>query len=183
MIFNSVKYILYLVLSEYQVFGRSLCIRTSSDYPLHSINSIGSEVGRLVGRLSSEVTPQFILELMAGDSGHLSITCQQDQLDRVGREYEQCYRQVAHQTKCVTRDEEVCQWLSVWTKTCTHQILSKCLARRATNLLVKLKTRLMMESNSEVERLCRDRDIEVVYPVKHSKQQENLLSSRWLRLG
>ena len=135
----------------------------------------------MVGRLSSEVTPQFILEMMAGDSGHLSIRCEQAKLDKVGREYEQCYRQVAHQAKCVTRDQDVCQWLTVWTKTCTQKILSRCLASRATELLVKLKNRLMMESDLELERLCGDTDIEVEYPVK--QQQENLISSRWLRLG
>merc|ERR1711910_92433 len=184
MIFNWLAYILYFILSESsQVFGRSLCIRTSSDYPLHEINSVGSHVGRLVSRLSSEVTPQFILEMVAENSGHRGITCEQRELDHVGREYHRCVRQVAHQARCVTREQEVCQWLQLWTKTCTQQILSKCLASQATEMLVKLQSRLMMESHLSLRNLCGDQKIDVVYPVKPSRHKETLISTRWLRLG
>ena len=101
----------------------------------------------------------------------------------MGRQYKQCVRQVAHQTRCVTRDEEVCQWLQVWTNTCTHQILSKCLHPTATELLVKLKSRLVLESHLKLEKLCGSNDIDVVHPVHHAKHQDNIISSRWLRLG
>ena len=125
----------------------------------------------------------MLLELVGHNSGQSFLTCQQSQLDKVGREYEQCVRQAAHQTRCVSREQEVCQWLQLWTKTCTQQILSKCLASQATEMLVKLQSRLMMESHLSLRNLCGDQKIDVVYPVKHSRHKETLISTRWLRLG
>jgi len=106
------------------------------------MNPLGSQVGRLILRVSTEVTPQLMLELAGHNAGQSFLTCQQAELDRVGREYEQCVRQAAHQTRCVSRDQEVCQWLQVFLQTCTQHILQRCLSTEATQILVSLKTRL-----------------------------------------
>ena len=148
------------------------------------MNPLGSQAGGLILRVSQEVTPQLLLELVGHNSGQSFLTCQQSQLDKVGREYEKCVRQVAHQTRCVSKEQEVCQWLQVFLQTCPQHILQRCLTPDATEILVSLKTRLVMEGQLELKKLCVNSLSEVRNPVlKDFSKQKKITSSRWLRLG
>ena len=177
--------VFYLLLPDYQVLARSLCLRTAGDQPLYKGSALGSHVARLILRVSKEVTPQLMLELVAHNSGQSFLTCGQPELDSVGREYEQCARQTAHQARCVTREEEVCPWLEVFLTTCTQHILASCLTSEATEMLLSLKTRVLMESEVRLKKLCANsQQSQVKSPVaRQHRNQEKISSSRWLRLG
>ena len=179
--------IFYLILPpDYQVTARSLCLRTSGDHPLYGINPLGSEVAHLILRVSSEVTPQLLLELVAHNAGQSFLTCSQPELDSAGREYEQCVRQTAHQSRCVSREEEVCPWLEVFLRTCTSQILARCLTSQAAERLLSLETRLVMESQeARLKNMCANSQGGVRAPavVRQTNNLEKITSSRWLRLG
>ena len=148
------------------------------------MNPLGSQVARLISRVSSEVTPQLLLELVSHTSGQSFLTCEQAELDRVGREYEQCVRQTAHQARCVSREQELCQWLEVFLHTCTNHILNRCLTAQATEMLLSLKTRLVMESQLKLKAMCVASQGQVRNPlVLQFHNQEKITSSKWLRLG
>ena len=134
--------------------------------------------------VSSEVTPQLMLELVEHNAGQSFLTCSQPELDSAGREYEQCVRQTAHQTRCVSREQEVCPWLEVFLRTCTSQILARCLSSQAAEMLLSLKTRLVMESQARLKKMCANSQSGVRPPVvKQTNNLEKITSSRWLRLG
>ena len=159
--------------------------RITGDQPVYETNPLGSRVAALILRLSSEVTPQLMLELVGQNAGQSFLTCEQAQLDSVGRQYERCVRQAAHQARCVTREQEVCGWLQVFLQTCTRHILQRCLTTEATEMLLSLKTRLVMESSEiKLQKMCANSQIEGRNPlVKQLNNQEKITSARWLRLG
>ena len=178
--------IFYLILPpDYQVTARSLCLRTSGDHPLYEINPLGSQVAHLILKISSEVTPQLLLELVEHNAGQSFLTCSQTELDSTGREYEQCVRQTAHQSRCVSREEEVCPWLEVFLRTCTSQILARCLSSQAAERLLSLETRLVMESQARLKKMCANSQagVRAQVVVRQTNNLEKITSSRWLRLG
>lgn len=176
---NLINILLSVVLSEYQIESRSLCIRSNSDASPYEINPHGAKYGRLVGRVSSSVTGQFLLETVSSSEGHADIKCHQDDLDVAIREYERCVRQIQHQLRCSGSRDSVCGWFHTFVETCTGKILGRCLSDQSLESLKLLQNAVIRNNDKVAREGCDENDqIQGVLDfVRDLQHQENFLSS------
>ncbi len=161
------------------VLGRSLCVRSHSDASPYQVSGHGARMGRLIGRVSTEVTSQFMLELLTANLGHSEVTCGQGELDTVLGDYERCVKQVQHSVRCTERLEEVCGWVSAFTDTCTGQILGRCLTDESvTSLKMLQKTTVKNNAKKDLQNCENSEEIQRVFNFATDLQHtDNFLSS------
>ena len=141
------------------VLARSLCVRSNSDASPYQVSGHGARMGRLIGRVSTEVTSQFMLELLTANLGHSEVTCGQGELDTVLGDYERCVKQVQHSVRCTERQEEVCGWVSAFTDTCTGQILGRCLTDESVTSLKMLQKTTVKNNAKKDLRNCENSEV------------------------
>lgn len=184
---------LTIVLTEHQTSARSLCIRSQSDLSVYETNPGGSKFGRLIGKVSTEVTSQFLLEAVTSNGGHSVITCHQNELDQLVQDYERCVRQIQHQLRCLSGGESVCSWLNAFINTCTGEILGRCFAQESISSLKLLQTAVIRNNADDILQDCDSQEsvqqnlLEFARNLQHEESlvasNQKVPSSALLRLG
>ena len=161
------------------VLGRSLCVRVHSEASPYQISGQGNRMARLIGRASTEVTSQFMLELLTASLGHSELTCAQDELDTVLGDYERCVKQVQHSLRCLEKEDDVCGWINTFTDTCTGQILGRCLRDKSiTSLKMLQKTTVRNNAKKDLRHCENSEEIQRVFNFASDLQHtDNFLSS------
>ena len=159
--------------------GRSLCVRSHSDASPYQISGHSTRMARLIGRVSTEVTSQFMLELLTASLGHSEVTCGQGELDSVLGDYERCVKQVQHSLRCTERREEVCGWVTAFIHTCTGQILGRCLTEESVTSLKMLQQTTVKNNAKKDLQVCENsEEIQSVFNFATDLQHtDNFLSS------
>ena len=190
---HSLQLLISVIVSSSQVWSRSLCIRAQNNISPYQINSGGSRLARLVGRVSTEVTTQFMLELVSSSSGHSHLQCHNQELDSAIKDFERCVKQVQHSVRCAETGKGMCGWLQVFTNTCSGNILGRCLSEEATESLKVYQTTALAEHAVVKDNQCLDKDmiLEVKEFARSLQQSDNIVTlisrkfptSNLLRLG
>ena len=184
---------LTIILTEHRTIARSLCIRSQSDLSVYETNPRGTKFGRLIGKVSTEVTSQFLLEAVTSNAGHSVITCHQNELDTLVQDYERCVRQIQHQLRCISGGENVCGWHNAFINTCTGEILGRCLTQESISSLQLLQTAVIRNNAGSILQGCDPQESvrqNLLDFARNLDRQESLVasnqkvpSSALLRLG
>jgi len=159
--------------------GRSLCVRSDSEASPYEVSGHSARMARLIGRVSTEVTSQFMLELLTANLGHSEVTCGQGELDTVLRDYERCVKQVQHSVRCLETQDQVCGWINAFIDTCTGQILGRCLKDESvTSLKMLQKTTVNNNAKKDLRNCENSEEIQRVLNFATDLQHtDNFLSS------
>lgn len=184
-----------VILGSSLVRCRSLCVRSQNTISPYEINSEGAKLARLVSKISTDVTTQFMLELVANHNGHSHFECHEEEFDSAVGEYDRCVRQVKHNLRCVGSGKELCGWLEAFTNTCSGVFLGNCLSSQARHSLKALQASLLSKNKVVQSHKCFDEDLQIdavmdfARNLQHSEALINLISahtfpsSTSLRLG
>ena len=150
------------------------------------------DIAEMVEEVSTDITSQFIAEILSSGSGHSALTCDQEEWDRMVREYHQCAHHVQQQLQCGVGGG-VCQWVQVFVSSCTGKLMGKCLVKDATEFL---QTRQLSALNTIADLTTCDNSPDNMVVVvktraggdtspgkKHGGRLRSLLGSEFLRLG
>ena len=159
--------------------GRSLCVRSDSEASPYEVSGHSARMARLIGRASTEVTSQFMLELLTANLGHSEVRCGQEELDTVLGDYERCVKQVQHSVRCLETKDKVCGWVNAFVDTCTGQILGRCLSDESvTSLKMLQKTTVNNNAKKDFRNCENSEEIQRVLNFATDLQHtDNFLSS------
>ena len=168
--------------------------RTMSVRPLDSVsvyeqvNQKGASIAKLVGHVSNKITSEFLVSSLTS-SGHSDLLCNQEEMDIVVKDYQNCVRQVQHHLVCGVHGE-VCDWVLALVDSCTNIVLGQCITREMVDLLMKRQTEAMLQNRVMQDQNCEDHTgddkINVVLkriPRGDILERRQILASTMLRLG
>ena len=174
---------------------KSICVKPAIISSLHEISEKGENIAKLVEQVSTEITSQFVIEILS--SGHSALLCEQDEWDRMAADYHNCVHQVQYQLRCGGHGG-VCQWVQAFVDSCTGQFMGQCWTQQAIELLKKRQAETLANSQLIAEEKCENlsENAGLMLLIKHlhqkhflSRKQKNyhseksLFSSKLLRLG
>ena len=149
------------------------------------------DIAEMVEEVSTDLTSKFIAEILSSGTGHSILTCDQEEWDRMVREYHQCAQHVQHQLQCGVVGG-VCEWVQVFVSSCTGQVMGRCLVQEASELL---QTRQLSALTSLADLTACDNPADNMVVVvktragrdspgkKQGNRLRSLLGSEFLRLG
>ena len=189
---NTLVYLLLsVILLVPEHICKSLCVRPANPGSLYTINPKGSEIGKVLKHISTKVTSEFMIEILSAEAGHMTLLCNQEEWDRMLKDYNNCIHQVQHQLKCGGHGG-VCDWVQASVESCTGRVMGQCWTKEATNLLKKRQMEAVsnhpilvndncqnLPSNQGLKLLIRNLKKGNFIP----KTDKNVISSKLLRLG
>ena len=121
---NSLSSIMMLIFIP-TILCKSLCVRPAEPSSLYDTSPNGADISKLVKKVSTDITSEFMIEILSSEAGHSALLCEQAEWDRMSKNYHMCVHQVQHQLKCGGHGG-VCQWVQAFVDSCTMRVMGQC---------------------------------------------------------